>query len=98
MGDFMAEFCSDCWNDFYCTKLAYENFILTRRQSLCEGCGKYKRLVITTVKYRWQYKLRYIFIPLRQIYRRFRPLFDFFGFPYRLIKYRKEIFSTKKKR
>ena len=87
----MAEFCGKCWNDFFGKEYTDENFILTKRKTLCEGCGEYQRVVVATVKKRWQRKIWYIYLPLKRIYYFGRPFFDIFGFPYRLIKYRKEL-------
>ena len=87
----MAEFCSECWNDYYCKEYTDEKFIFTKHETLCEGCGEYRRVVFATVEKRWQQKIWYIYLPLKRIYRLLRPFLQIFGFPYRLIKYRKEL-------
>ena len=42
----MAEFCVDCWNKFHETQYSAYEFQRTWRRELCEGCGKYKRIII----------------------------------------------------
>lgn len=41
----MAEFCFECYNKINGGKCKKENYILSDELELCEGCGKYKRIV-----------------------------------------------------
>ena len=43
----MAEFCADCFNKMNQTDYPPEDFGLSKRLDLCEGCGEMKRVVIT---------------------------------------------------
>lgn len=42
----MAEFCFECYNKLNNGKCKKENYILSDDLELCEGCGKYKKIVI----------------------------------------------------
>ncbi len=42
----MAEFCIDCWNKMNNSNYAKNNFVVSDRLDLCEGCGEYKHVVI----------------------------------------------------
>lgn len=41
----MADFCIDCWNKLNSTDYPPSKFILSKDLDLCEGCGKYKRVI-----------------------------------------------------
>ena len=42
----MAEFCPECWNDMNGFSDPPEAYALSWRYELCEGCGKWKRVVV----------------------------------------------------
>lgn len=46
----MAEFCVDCWNEMNNSKEPADNFVLSEYFDLCEGCGEYKKVIITRRK------------------------------------------------
>ncbi len=43
----MAEFCLDCWNKIHGRHDTERELVLTRELDLCEGCGQWKRTVVT---------------------------------------------------
>lgn len=42
----MAEFCLDCLRELDGISYRREEFVLSHRPELCEGCGQFKRVVI----------------------------------------------------
>jgi len=42
----MAEFCVDCWNKLNGKKGNPTKYVLSKEVDLCEGCGKYKRVIV----------------------------------------------------
>ncbi len=53
----MAEFCPDCWNKLNGWKLTEDDYVLSRDLELCEGCGKWKRVVVGRRKMGWLRRL-----------------------------------------
>ncbi len=43
----MAEYCVDCWNKIVETNDPPRKFVLSRKRDLCEGCGQYKRVIVS---------------------------------------------------
>ncbi len=41
----MAEFCLDCWNRMHRTRKTERDYVLSNGRDLCEGCGKFCRVV-----------------------------------------------------
>ena len=41
----MAEFCLDCWNKLNHSHKTERDYILSEEWELCEGCGKYCRVI-----------------------------------------------------
>ena len=41
----MAEFCLDCWNRMNRAHWTERDYVLSRERDLCEGCGKFCRVV-----------------------------------------------------
>lgn len=41
----MAEFCLACWNEINGTDDTEADYVLSRELELCEGCGRWKRVV-----------------------------------------------------
>lgn len=46
----MAEFCFECYNKLHGGNRKKENYIISDELDLCEGCGEYKRVVISYKK------------------------------------------------
>lgn len=46
----MAEFCIDCWNKINETNEPESNYIISDELELCEGCGKYKKVIVAERK------------------------------------------------
>ena len=49
-GDKMAEFCLDCWNRLNHTSYTERDFILSEELELCEGCAKFKPIILAERK------------------------------------------------
>ena len=55
----MAEFCLKCWNGFNDRNDTERDVILSEELDLCEGCGKYRRVVVTMRRNKWLYDLKH---------------------------------------
>ena len=42
----MAEFCFDCFKEMMETEVEQWRYVLTDTPELCEGCGRYKKVII----------------------------------------------------
>ena len=42
----MAEFCLKCWNKINNSNDSEEIYIISKDLDLCEGCGKWKRVIV----------------------------------------------------
>ena len=47
----MAEFCLECWNKINEREDKAQKFILSKELEICEGCGKWKKVIIVERKY-----------------------------------------------
>lgn len=43
----MAEFCLKCWNELNGTDFPASEYILSEELELCEGCGEFKKVIVT---------------------------------------------------
>ena len=68
----MAEFCFECYKKFHGENRKEENYIISDELDLCEGCGKYQKVVIC-------YKRNGFFSMIEDIV-------DIFLFPLKLLK------------
>ena len=46
----MAEFCLDCWNRLNHTSYTERDFILSEELESCEGCAKFKPIILAERK------------------------------------------------
>lgn len=53
----MAEFCLECWNRMNETRDTERDWVLSEELDLCEGCGQWKRVVVTVRKHKLLYDL-----------------------------------------
>ena len=67
-GDFMAEFCLDCWNKIHESKDSEKKYILSKDLELCEGCGEWKPIIMKR-KTHYMYEFKYFILPFRIICR-----------------------------
>ena len=63
----MAEFCLDCWNEMNKTNTDEKYYIISKDLDLCEGCGKWKHVIIMERKAYYMHKFRYLILPFRVI-------------------------------
>lgn len=42
----MAEFCVECWNKLNGTNDPQWKYVLSWERDLCEGCGRWKRVIV----------------------------------------------------
>ncbi len=54
----MAEFCLKCWNKINYINLTEKDVVLSKELDLCEECRKYKKVIITYRKSKFNYYLR----------------------------------------
>lgn len=52
----MAEFCLDCWNRMNGTEDDETKYIFSEDLDLCEGCGRWKYVIIMERKAHYMYK------------------------------------------
>ena len=60
----MAEFCLACWNRINKMNDPPVKYIFTNELELCEGCGEWKRVIITTCSSYYYRISRFILFPL----------------------------------
>ena len=58
----MAEFCLDCWNRINKTKDGKTKYVLSKDLDFCEGCGKWKHVVITERNFYDEYRFLYFIL------------------------------------
>ena len=46
----MAELCPDCWNKMNGTKESPGKYMFSKDLELCEGCGKWKNVIVKVRK------------------------------------------------
>ena len=61
----MAEFCYECFCEFYEVKLKRKELLFSDEPELCEGCGECKPVVVVCKKDYVLYKLRYLIYLLK---------------------------------
>ncbi len=59
----MAEFCVECWSKLNEATLEEKDYVLSKEKDLCEGCGKYKQVI---VRMRGKNRLRGFFTKRRK--------------------------------
>ncbi len=62
----MAEFCLDCWNKINEAKESKRKYIFSKDLDLCEGCGKWKSVIVMSRK---AYYKRCIVLRIRIVYK-----------------------------
>ena len=85
----MAEFCLECWNKLNGTDDDERKYVLSKEWDLCEGCGKWKPVIIMERKAYYIYKLRYFVIPFKIIYMIFYFIWRLLILPYLIYRYKK---------
>lgn len=83
----MAEFCLDCWNKLNGTNYTERKYVMTKYLDLCEGCGKNKPVIIMERNSYYLYKLRYIILPFRILYKVIYFLLRLLLLPYLILMY-----------
>ena len=43
----MAEFCLDCWGKINGEEVTESQYVLSEELEICEGCGEWKRVIIS---------------------------------------------------
>lgn len=85
----MAEFCLECWNRMNEINDSPKKYVLSKELELCEGCGEWKTVVIAERTAYYWYKLRYVTLPFRIIYKTIYVLFRLLILPYLIYRYNK---------
>ena len=55
----MAEFCLSCWNRINRAKSTERDWVLSKELDLCEGCGKWKAVIVRRRRAKLLYDLRH---------------------------------------
>ena len=62
----MAEFCLECWNRINGTNDPKRKFIMSRFPELCEGCGTWKKTIVSVrISHRMRYLMTEIFCNIK---------------------------------
>ncbi len=85
----MAEFCVDCWNRINKSNLPPSKYKTTKYLCLCEGCGKYKNVIITEKDNYFSYRTAAFQLPFMLIYSIFYLLWKLLALPFKLYKKKK---------
>lgn len=95
----MAEFCLECWNELNDTEDSQRKYIMSDDVWLCEGCGKWKKVVVVERKIYYLYKFRFFIMPIKFIGILLFVLWRLLIFPYLVFKHRasfKEMLNEKR--
>lgn len=65
----MAEFCFECFKRIHEIEDSESKYIISDTLDLCEGCGKWKRIVVAEKRGYYLYKFRFILVPLYILWR-----------------------------
>ena len=82
----MAEFCLECFNIINETNDNEDKYIMSEDLDLCEGCGKWKNVVVCTRRAYYLRKYRLILFPFKVIILILYILWRFFIIPYTIYK------------
>jgi len=52
----VAEFCLECWNKLNDDNLTKKDVVISKGLDLCEGCGKFKQVIICYKKRKEKHK------------------------------------------
>ena len=85
----MAEFCLECWNKINKTEDGKRKYVLSKNCDLCEGCGKWKPVVIMERKAYYINKFCCFILPFRIVYNIIYFLWRLLILPYLIYKYYK---------
>ncbi len=86
----MAEFCFECWNRINKANDIPKRYIISENLSLCDGCGKYKHIVVMERRY-YMRKPRFAVLPIKFICTFVLLLWRFYISLYLFYKRKKEI-------
>lgn len=64
----MEDFCLDCWNKMNKTNDPPKKYVISKDLDVCEGCGKWRRVILAERKYFYLHKFRYIILPFKIAY------------------------------
>lgn len=85
----MAGFCLDCWNKMNQTDDNKEKYIISEDLDLCEGCGKWKHVIIMERKAYYMYKFGYFIVLFRIIFYVLYLIWKLLTLPYLLFRFYK---------
>ena len=83
----MAEYCMDCWIELFAGNDSPDEYAVTESLDLCEGCGKYKQVVIGKKKDIARRKIGYIFFPFKLLFTTIYLMWRLLIFPYLIVRY-----------
>lgn len=86
----MAEFCLDCWNKINGTNDDAKKYIISKDLWLCEGCAKWKNVIVAERKYYYLRKLNFIIYPFKILYHIAYVFWRILILPYLIYRYIKE--------
>jgi len=59
----MAEFCLECWNKMNGFKADKRSFTISKDMYLCEGCGKWKPVIVIKQRDCYSNRINYYMLP-----------------------------------
>lgn len=84
----MSEFCLECWNKINKTEYGKEKYIISKDLDFCEGCGKWKPVIVMERHSYYMHKFKYLFLPFKLIFFVIRFIWNLLKLPYMLFKYK----------
>lgn len=63
----MAAFCLECWNNINKTDDPADKYVFSKKLDLCEGCGRWKKVIITEYKHAHRRKFCLLIFPFKII-------------------------------
>ena len=82
----MAEFCLECFNRINGKNFSGKKYIISDYLDLCEGCGEFKPVIISSRKTYYAYKFRFLLFPFKVIYKVIHFIFKVVFLPYLIYK------------
>ena len=82
----MAEFCLECWNKMNGFRDSKGKYVISKDAYLCEGCGKWKPVIIVERRTYYINKCEYYILPIRAICNIMYFVFRLILIPYLILK------------
>ena len=85
----MAEFCLECWNKINGFRESKRKYTISKDLYLCEGCGKWKPVIIMERRAYYTNRFDYYTLPIRAVCNVIYFMFRLILLPYLILKRKK---------